>query len=162
MQNDQFRPTIKRPMNKRAEAVIGLNSISQWQFKLHYTEGLIKPYDRCFLQYTQNMAYLCAKDGHLILKKFKNPEVTPLEAVWEVQPVSHVQTITESQHHQRNAIQRFVLRHHLSGQVITEKGRLADYLQSDSEHLVLQAAKAGIEELSYNVYVKIKAERNEL
>ena len=32
----------------------------------------------------------------------------------------------------------------------------------DSEHLTLQAAKAGVEELSYNVYVKIKAEKLEL
>lgn len=96
---EHFRPIIKKPstQNKRYEAVVNYNCLTNWAFKLHesYDERKdrihrVGAYDLCVFQYTKNKSLLSVENssGKVILKEPKeNAPDIPLEAVWEIQPI---------------------------------------------------------------------------
>lgn len=89
---------------------------------------------------------MCTDGFKLILKEFSDREHVPLEAVWELQQCDH----------------KFVVRNRMTGKVINSKSQMVTYTGKDEEHLSILPAKLGMEELAYNIFVKIKHNSLEL
>ncbi|CAD8065958.1 unnamed protein product [Paramecium primaurelia] len=145
-QTESFNKTFKKPINTRNEAVVSLNSDRQWKFQLHEQNGKITPNDLCFFIFSQDGSYLTSDGRRLILQEYKDTEYIPLDCVWELQLYEN----------------KYVIRSQLSGSVIDSNAQLSQYEMLDNQHLQIEPAKLGNNEVSFNMFVKIKFDNKEL
>ncbi|CAD8078308.1 unnamed protein product [Paramecium sonneborni] len=143
---ESFNKTFKKPINTRDEAVVSLNSDRQWKFQLHEQNGKIIPNDLCFFIFSQDGSYLTSDGRRLILQEYKDNEYIPLDCVWEL-------SLYEN---------KYVIRSQISGSVINSNGFLSQYQMQDDQHLQIEPAKQGTNEVSFNMFVKIKFDNKEL
>ena len=82
--------------NKRYEAVVTHNNMTNWLIRLHEKahdttrdRNRLKPFDWCLFHHSKNNSYLSfeGRSNTVILKELKttNEGHLPLEAVWELQ-----------------------------------------------------------------------------
>ncbi|CAD8077595.1 unnamed protein product [Paramecium sonneborni] len=154
-QTESFNEKIlKKPINIRGEAVISLNSDRQWKFQQHEQNGKFIPNELCFFIYSQDGSYLTSDGSRLILQEYKDNEYIPLDCVWELQFYEN----------------KYVIRSQISGSVITyieqkdstSSASIQEYKMQDEQHLQIQPAKSGNNEISFNMFVKIKFKDKEL
>ncbi|CAK78094.1 unnamed protein product (macronuclear) [Paramecium tetraurelia] len=145
-QTESFNKTFKQPINTRDEAVVSLNSDRQWKFQLHEQNGKIIPNDLCFFIFSQDGSYLTSDGRRLLLQEYKDNEYIPLDCVWELQLYEN----------------KYVIRSQISGFVINSNSQLSQYEMLDDQHLQIEPAKLGTNEVSFNMFVKIKFDNKEL
>ncbi|KAM3129578.1 hypothetical protein pb186bvf_018329 [Paramecium bursaria] len=147
-QLDMLRPIIKKVNNQRNEAVISLNSNRQWFIQIHDDSGIIKPYDLCYFQYTANKQYLCLDNQNIVLKQYKDHDITPFDAIWEIQPYNG----------------QYILRHSKTGLILNNKSQVSEFDQNQINNYLINMvpAKFGVQEISYTSYVQLVKDNKEL